>query len=47
MLDIDRRDGVTTLLIDRPERKNAFDRALTLLLAETLERETHEDGCPH
>jgi len=45
MLDIDRRDGVTTLLIDRPERKNAFDRALTLLLAETLERETQEDGC--
>ncbi len=45
MLDIERRDGVTTLRLNRPERKNAFDRALTLRLAEALERETADPAC--
>jgi methylglutaconyl-CoA hydratase len=45
MLDIDRRDGVVTLLLNRPERKNAFDLALTLRLAEALERESREPAC--
>jgi enoyl-CoA hydratase/carnithine racemase len=45
MLDIDRRDGVTTLLLNRPERKNAFDRALTERLADALETETKDGAC--
>jgi enoyl-CoA hydratase/carnithine racemase len=45
MLDIDRGDGVTTLLINRPERKNAFDLTLTRLLADTLEQETRSGDC--
>jgi len=45
MLDIDRRGGVTTLLLNRPERKNAFDLALTLRLADALEAETRDSAC--
>jgi enoyl-CoA hydratase len=45
MLDIDRRDGVTTLILNRPERKNAFDLALTRALADTLETETKDRDC--
>lgn len=45
MLDIDRTGGVTTLLLNRPERKNAFDRALTERLADALEQETADAGC--
>lgn len=45
MLDIDRRDGVTTLLLNRPARKNAFDRALTERLADALESETRDTVC--
>lgn len=45
MLDIDRQNGVTTLRLNRPERKNAFDRALTERLAAALEAETHETAC--
>lgn len=45
MLDIDRRDGVTTLRLNRPARKNAFDRALTERLADALETETRDSAC--
>jgi enoyl-CoA hydratase/carnithine racemase len=45
MLDIDRQDGITTLRLNRPARKNAFDRALTLRLADALEEETGSDAC--
>lgn len=45
MLDIDRRDGVTRFLLNRPERKNAFDLALTQRLAETLEAESRDSAC--
>jgi enoyl-CoA hydratase/carnithine racemase len=45
MLDIDRQNGVTTLRLNRPERKNAFDRALTERLADALEEETRDPAC--
>ncbi len=45
MLDIDRQNGVTTLRLNRPERKNAFDRALTERLADALEEETRNGAC--
>jgi enoyl-CoA hydratase/carnithine racemase len=45
MLDIDRHNGVTTLALNRPERKNAFDLALTRRLADTLEAETRNADC--
>ena len=45
MLDIDRTGGVATLLINRPERKNAFDRALTERLADALETATADAAC--
>ncbi|MEM9684148.1 MAG: enoyl-CoA hydratase/isomerase family protein [Pseudomonadota bacterium] len=45
MLDIDRTGGVATLLINRPERKNAFDRALTERLADALETATADTAC--
>ena len=45
MLDIDHKDGATTLRLNRPERKNAFDLALTRMLADALERESRDPAC--
>ncbi len=45
MLDIDHKDGVTSLRLNRPERKNAFDLALTRMLADALERESRDPAC--